>query len=91
MTTATALDCAECEDEGTVECYECNGMGRIEQDCPECVDGFVETHFPSEKCDFPGDHTGCYESCDECLGSGNIAPDCEACEARGEVDCSECS
>lgn len=86
MTIATEIECAECEDEGTVECYDCNGMGRIEQDCPECVDGFVE----SEKHDCP-DCEGHYESCDECLGSGNIEPDCETCEARGEVDCSECS
>jgi hypothetical protein len=73
--------------EDEVDCDECSGTGKVDEDCTACDAGQVEC----DECSGTGyedEESG--EACAECNADGTV--DCTSCAGEGtiEEDCSEC-
>ena len=67
--------CARCDEQGTVECWKCDGKGRIDREpyipgfseAASFIDSDFDTTDPCEKCEETGQAT-----CPTCNGAGVV-------------------
>jgi hypothetical protein len=70
----TTRGCDNCDD-GRVECGDCEGDGRLSEECQACAG----RGFESDK-----------RTCGACAGEGTLSPDCPWCYGDGYLSCSYC-
>lgn len=64
--------------QGPQECETCEGLGEVDEDCPECAGtgrmGYAERGEIGVRC------------CDGCDATGSVLAECPDCEGAGEIE-----